>query len=745
MPRPPGAPVVASSVMSPAPDNRTAGITGRSFATRRKGFDPDEVRAYLGQLAEVVDRLTTERDLARAEVADLRADAEAKPVVDEDQLTAALGEETARVLSSARKAAADIRERAEENVSRMLREAAESAAATRRDAEADAARLRDEAQTIRSEADEARRRAEEDARTLAEETRSAAETDAAATREAATEELARAGADAEAVRDEADADAARIRSEAEGVLAERTAEAEVAAEAIRADARTDADAVRADAEVDAEQIRAAAAADRDAAQAEGKEMVAEAQRVRERMLSDLARRRKAAKVQLEQLQAARDRLLETYDGVQRTIDDATAGLRRALPDARSAADAARMRAEDEPESSVEELEAQIAAAREADLPLVAPLDDDAPSVPGPDEPITEPTPVIDLTGEAPDGAEEADVVDDAPADEPPTDQTPVAEVEVEVEESESIEAPGEDETSRDGEEGEAGVDALFAQLRASQTDDAENPSTENTSIEKTDTVDADTAEATVDDATVDVTADLDDGAAGTDFDEDDPDADEALLTLLERRDGAVEPIEVRIARRLKRVLADEQGLVLDRIRRDGDRIELESVVSIDDQVEAYAAAARDDLLAAAEEGATFEGAALPSSTSVDPLAEELGRVLAGVVRPRVERCFEGIDDGADVSDRLRSVYREWKTDRLIETTRHIVLAAFGQGQVAVHPADALLRWVADPTGSACPDCEDDVLAGPVARGTTFPTGHVHPPAHPGCRCLVVSERVAASA
>ena len=97
-----------------------------------------------------------------AEVADLRAEAEAKPVVDEAQLTAALGEETARVLSSARQAASDIKERAEENVSRMLREAAETAAATRRDAEAEAARLRDEAQAIRSEADEARRRQRED-------------------------------------------------------------------------------------------------------------------------------------------------------------------------------------------------------------------------------------------------------------------------------------------------------------------------------------------------------------------------------------------------------------------------------------------------------------------------------------------------------------------------------------------------------------------------------------------------------
>jgi len=81
----------------------------------------------------------------------------------------------------------------------------------------------------------------------------------------------------------------------------------------------------------------------------------------------------------------------------------------------------------------------------------------------------------------------------------------------------------------------------------------------------------------------------------------------------------------------------------------------------------------------------------------------------------------------------------------VEATRHVVLAAFGQGQVAVRPAGAPVRWVPDPTAPACPDCEDDALAGTVPSGQAFPTGHAHPPAHPGCRCLVVGERVATPA
>ena len=48
---------------------------------------------------------------------------------------------------------------------------------------------------------------------------------------------------------------------------------------------------------------------------------------------------------------------------------------------------------------------------------------------------------------------------------------------------------------------------------------------------------------------------------------------------------------------------------------------------------------------------------------------------------------------------------------------------------------AMLEWVpADP--GRCPDCDDNALE-PTLKGKAFPTGQQHPPAHPGCRCLVV--------
>jgi len=50
-----------------------------------------------------------------------------------------------------------------------------------------------------------------------------------------------------------------------------------------------------------------------------------------------------------------------------------------------------------------------------------------------------------------------------------------------------------------------------------------------------------------------------------------------------------------------------------------------------------------------------------------------------------------------------------------------------------------VRWVLGPTSPACADC-DETRWGRSSPGEEFPTGHRHPPAHAGCRCLVVRRR-----
>ena len=48
----------------------------------------------------------------------------------------------------------------------------------------------------------------------------------------------------------------------------------------------------------------------------------------------------------------------------------------------------------------------------------------------------------------------------------------------------------------------------------------------------------------------------------------------------------------------------------------------------------------------------------------------------------------------------------------------------------------VLVAVAGSGDAPCPDCEDNGLNGPQQPEQQFPTGHMHPPAHPGCRCLL---------
>jgi hypothetical protein len=112
---------------------------------------------------------------------------------------------------------------------------------------------------------------------------------------------------------------------------------------------------------------------------------------------------------------------------------------------------------------------------------------------------------------------------------------------------------------------------------------------------------------------------------------------------------------------------------------------------------------------------------------VEPLRARLTRALA---------AGADADDPSVAAESLRSTYRQWKVQQVEECARHHVLAACSLGAFAATPPATTLQWLVDDDGH-CPDCDDNALAGPTAKGETFPTGQLHPPAHPGCRCLLV--------
>jgi hypothetical protein len=113
-------------------------------------------------------------------------------------------------------------------------------------------------------------------------------------------------------------------------------------------------------------------------------------------------------------------------------------------------------------------------------------------------------------------------------------------------------------------------------------------------------------------------------------------------------------------------------------------------------------------------------------------------MLVEPLRVRIERSFDDCDgDLEEVSERLRALYREWKGQHIGSAVRHFTAAAYAAGALEAAGDGATVRWLVDPSCDACPDCDDNALAGDVAKGEAFPTGDTCSPAHPDCRCLVV--------
>ena len=758
--------------MPSEPPLDATGIARRQFSTVRKGYDPTEVRAFLNELSEVVGRIQREEahEHERAERAETRA--QLAEQLDEHRLVELLGEETARVLEAAREASAGIRTKAEESAARMIREAQAEAHALADQAERDAAARRTE---ILAEADALRREANDEVERRRVEGQVVAE------------DLRRA---AEAASDEMLADAARVR-----------AEADAAAEQIRASARD-----------------------------QGRRLVGEAQAVRERILTDLSRRRRVAREQLERLNGARERLLAAYEVVRRTVDEATNELRVSLPEARVASEAAVRRVREEPEESVEVLEAELSVARmsggveagtevtddELDAMLRELAEEEAAQA------------AARVRADEAEPEEVADVGADAPVEEP-GDEGGARLVEEPVGSGVDPERPparlGRPRTGRrrrarrhglgwcslrgrgGGRRG-AGPGAAPARRqpdrrralgRAAATSvpwpsrrrhvrprrarpcvrpaapDAPRGTARSGAVGRTRgrgharrrrcaprcqrgrgrdrpvrrrAVRAHPGRAGVPPTrrrpsppgragTVAVLADE------TEADGEEPDAgavdDEPLdprAGALKARDDALAAVERDMGRRLKRVLADEQNQVLDALRRGGT-VEFSDVLPPpDEHADRYAIAASAGLDAAAEHGAEAVGGA--TAASCDELAGAIGRTLVDPLRRRVHRSFDDADgDLEEVTERLRALYREWKGQHIGRAVRHYAAAAYSLGAADGVPKGEAQRWLVDPSCEACPDCDDNALAGDVAHGDSYPTGDTRPPAHQDCRCLVV--------
>ncbi len=215
-------------------------------------------------------------------------------------------------------------------------------------------------------------------------------------------------------------------------------------------------------------------------------------------------------------------------------------------------------------------------------------------------------------------------------------------------------------------------------------------------------------------------------------------------TVVDRRDEATADLERKLARRVKRELSEEQNEVLDVVRRS-KRPDADDVLpGLDEHRKRYADAARPLLVESVAAGAQFVESSVTDEVSTDEagaLASSLATEIVKPFRERLTRCFaESADEPDELADRLRSCYREWKTQRIDQPSSHAVLGAFNRGVLAGLDDGTKVHWVVEDGDTPSPDCADNALAGNVVKGEAFPTGQIAPPIHPSCRCLVVPAR-----
>ena len=479
-----------------------------------------------------------------------------------------------------------------------------------------------------------------------------------------------------------------LQANTEAAAAERVAEVELLVANAQQEAREESERILAEAVTDGDAVIARA-------KDEGRALLEQVQEARRRVLADLAARRRALGIQIEQLRAARDEMTATVHGARDRVDGILAHLDRTDDQARAAAMAVGE------QYRLHGGEPDMAGDGDEALEAVAP------------GPLDQ-----DVLGE---------VVEDA------AEGAPTALIRIDDMDTSSRDAATPDAAPS--------VDELFARIRAgaaASDDDAPRTDPGPTSGSTAGSAEGSTSSAAPEAAAsadalaasqavpvVEPGSTMEPGSAGEQ--ETPPGPDDPLFAW---RDELLGPITARLSRTVKRTLGDDQNRLLDRIR-SGPSLTIEELLGAEvEQLNLYASAVRGQLAEAFAAGTMFAGAgaAIPEGDAVDRSSTALSHVVVTMLRRRIEERSEEADD------RVGAAFREWRGERVDRLAGDYATHAFSAGVTAAG-RDGKLRWVVT-SRAGCSDCADKALAGAVSAFESFPTGHLHPPAHSGCRCLV---------
>jgi hypothetical protein len=553
---------------------------------------------------------------------------------------------------------------------------------------------------------------------------------------------------------------ARIIQAAREAAAKLRHRAEETAQRLIRDATDDATRLREEAELEAARVRQDAESDAEneilMAKQQGRDMVDEARAYRERVLADIARRRELAREQIEDLYHGRERLIQAFERARIAADDVLGDLEDAADEPSEFVNLANSTG---PVPLVVQDDASVVALPSPTTFYDQDRDDDVdprvlrhPSIDAVievpkaevvvDESDTE-EPVVELSVVdeviADESVEEL-VVEDVvePVVEEPVVSTPTNVVQLfgktdtvdVIETADVVEAP---EVAPRAPRPTPSTDDIFAKLRRASAEMVAKEA--NREAEKST---ASTKEPKA--PSVPVARSIAE-TVGT-------------VSAFESRDEILVPLILTMGRKAKRVLADEQNQILDVLRGKKPVKTLDAIVGPKaEHSKRHVSALSASIKSAAVAGARSLQTSGNKPGSGNTVSErELGELVAGqmkaieemvvtsIVEPLRERLSRSIsqsDDNVELSKLVRSLYREWKSQLIDEQIDDVAYAAYGRGALAGLTPGSKVCWKYDPAGPACPDAEDNSLAGAIDAGDAFPTGHTHAPAHSGCRCVIV--------
>ena len=320
------------------------------------------------------------------------------------------------------------------------------------------------------------------------------------------------------------------------------------------------------------------------------------------------------------------------------------------------------------------------------------------------------------------------------------DETAVHEIAVDVA-LEAASEPAESSQSIDDADADArgagalaDVDSLFARIRAGQQEgdvpEGAAGAVDVELVEGTTAVEVETVEAPDESEPAPVIAEA--PPEPEPEPEPEPDATDAWRA---RHRAAVSPLLPPLVKVAKRSAQDDQNALLDAVRRHKGRPTSEQVLpEREAAIAAWATLMRSGLDPAY--GAGRDAAGATTATVPDALLQEIAQAVTDPLRERLAAAIDDGDNGdtSGLVERIGARYREWKNQQLDQALGDALVVAWSRGVYDGTADGGVLQWVPLVEGH-CADCDDNALE-PTVKGAEFPTGQPHPPAHPGCRCVL---------